>query len=43
VSVTHQALNIHPHPAAAGYLRHILTTAGILPPRDEDLAAPNAG
>jgi hypothetical protein len=38
VPLTHAALDTHPHPAAADYLRHMLTTAGILPPRDEDLA-----
>ncbi len=36
--LTHAALDAHPHPAAADYLRHMLTTAGILQPRDEDLA-----
>ena len=35
---THEALDAHPHPRAAGYLRHILTAGGALPSRDEDLA-----
>lgn len=36
--LTHQALDAHPHRRAADYLRHMLTAAGALPPRDEQLA-----
>ncbi len=35
---THQALDSHPHPRAADYLRHILLAGGALPGRDEELA-----
>jgi len=37
-AATHEALDAHPHRRAADYLRHILTAAGTLPPRDEELA-----
>jgi len=36
--LTHQALDAHPHPRAADYLRHVLVAASVLPERDEDLA-----
>jgi hypothetical protein len=36
--LTHQALDTHPHRRAADYLRHMLTAAGALPARDEQLA-----
>jgi hypothetical protein len=36
--VTHDALDSHPHPPAADYLRHMLTAGGVLPHRNEDLA-----
>jgi hypothetical protein len=36
--LTHQALDSHPHPPAADYLRHMLTAGGVLPARDENLA-----
>jgi hypothetical protein len=36
--LTHQALDTHPRPAAADYLRHMLIAGGVLPRRDEDLA-----
>jgi hypothetical protein len=38
LAATHQALDAHPNPRAADYLRHILTVHGVLPPRDEELA-----
>jgi hypothetical protein len=38
LAATHQALDAHPNPRAADYLRHILTVHGVLPPRDEGLA-----
>ena len=38
LAATHEALDAHPHRRAADYLRHILTAAGTLPPRDEELA-----
>ena len=38
LALTHQALDAHPHQRPADYLRHMLTAAGALPPRDEDLA-----
>ncbi len=38
LEVTHQALDDHPRPKAADYLRHMLTTHGALPARDEELA-----
>jgi hypothetical protein len=36
--VTHQALDSHPQPPAADYLRHLLVAGGALEPRNEDLA-----
>jgi hypothetical protein len=36
--LTHHALDTHPHPPAADYLRHMLVAGGVLDPRDEDLA-----
>ncbi len=38
LAVTHEALDQHPQPMAASYLRHMLTASGVLPPRDEELA-----
>ena len=38
LAISHQALDDCPHRRAADYLRHMLTAAGTLPPRDEDLA-----
>jgi hypothetical protein len=38
LAISHQALDAHTHRRAAGYLRHMLTAAGALPPRDEELA-----
>jgi hypothetical protein len=38
LEATHQALDDHPRPKAADYLRHMLTTHGALPVRDEELA-----
>jgi len=38
LAATHQALDAHPRRPAADYLRHILTTHGVLAPRDEALA-----
>jgi hypothetical protein len=38
LAISHKALDAHPHRRAAGYLRHMLTAARALPPRDEDLA-----
>jgi hypothetical protein len=38
LATTHDALDHHPRPRAADYLRQILTAGGVLPPRDEDLA-----
>jgi hypothetical protein len=38
LAISHQALDGHPHRRAADYLRHMLTAAGALPPRDEELA-----
>ncbi|WP_300606709.1 hypothetical protein [Trebonia sp.] len=38
LAISHQALDAHPHRRAAGYLRHMLTAAGALPARDEELA-----
>jgi len=38
LAISHEALDAHPHRRAADYLRHMLTAAGALPPRDEDLA-----
>jgi hypothetical protein len=37
-ALTHQALDDHPRPRAAGYLRHMLVAGGALPARDEALA-----
>jgi hypothetical protein len=36
-AATHQALDAHPRPRAAGFLRQMLTASGVLPPRDEEL------
>jgi hypothetical protein len=38
LAISHDALDAHPHRRPAGYLRHMLTAAGALPPRDEELA-----
>jgi hypothetical protein len=38
LAISHEALDAHPHRRAAGYLRHMLTAGGALPPRDEELA-----
>jgi hypothetical protein len=38
LAVTHEALDQHPQPMAASYLRHMLIASGVLPPRDEELA-----
>ena len=38
LATSHDALDAHPHRRAADYLRHMLTAAGALPPRDEELA-----
>ena len=38
LAISHQALDDCPHRRAADYLRHMLTAARALPPRDEDLA-----
>jgi len=38
LAISHDALDTHPHRRAADYLRHMLTAAGALPPRDEELA-----
>jgi hypothetical protein len=38
LAATHEALDAHPRPRAAGFLRHMLTAAGVLPARDEELA-----
>ena len=38
IAATHQALDQHPRPRAAGYLRQMLVAGGVLPPRDEELA-----
>jgi hypothetical protein len=38
LAISHKALDAHPHRRAADYLRHMLTAARALPPRDEDLA-----
>ena len=38
LAISHDALDTHPHRRAADYFRHMLTAAGALPPRDEDLA-----
>jgi hypothetical protein len=36
-AATHEALDEHPRPRAAGFLRQVLTAGGVLAPRDEDL------
>jgi len=38
LAISHQALDDCPRRRAADYLRHMLTAAGTLPPRDEELA-----
>jgi hypothetical protein len=38
LAISHDALDAHLHRRAADYLRHMLTAAGALPPRDEELA-----
>ena len=38
LAISHDALDHCPHRRAADYLRHMLTAAGTLPPRDEELA-----
>lgn len=38
LALTHEALDAHPRPQAADYLRHVLVANGALPPRDEDVA-----
>jgi hypothetical protein len=38
ITLTHEALDAHPHRRAADYLRHVLVANAALPPRDEDLA-----
>ena len=38
LAISHQTLDAHPRRRAADYLRHMLTAAGTLPARDEDLA-----
>jgi hypothetical protein len=38
LKVSHNALDAHPHPGGADYLRHVLVAAGVLPDRDENLA-----
>ena len=38
IAATHQALDQHPRPRAAGYLRQMLVAGAALPPRDEELA-----
>jgi hypothetical protein len=37
-AATHEALDEHPRPRAAGFLRQVLTAGGVLDPRDEELA-----
>jgi hypothetical protein len=37
LALTHEALDAHPRPRAADYLRRMLTAHGVLPERDEDL------
>ncbi|EUA03738.1 hypothetical protein I547_0856 [Mycobacterium kansasii 824] len=39
VETTHQALDAHPRPAVAGYLRAVLVANNVLPQRDEQLSA----
>jgi len=36
-AATHQALDEHPRPRAAGFARQVLTAGGVLPSRDEEL------
>jgi hypothetical protein len=36
-AATHEALDEHPRPRAAGFLRQVLTAGGVLAPRDEEL------
>ena len=36
-AATHEALDEHPRPRAAGFLRQMLTAGGVIPPRDEEL------
>jgi len=38
LDATHDALDDHPRPRAAGFLRQMLTAGAVLPPRDEELA-----
>ncbi|HEY7224504.1 MAG TPA: hypothetical protein VH561_13075 [Micromonosporaceae bacterium] len=38
LALTHEALDMHPRPRAADYLRHVLVANGALPERDEGLA-----
>ena len=38
LAISHEALDAYPHRRAADYLRHMLTAAGALPARDEELA-----
>lgn len=40
---THEALDAGPRRRAAGFLRHMLTAAGVLLPRDEELARTATG
>jgi hypothetical protein len=37
-AATHETLDDHPRPRAAGYLRQVLVAGGVLPCRDEELA-----
>jgi hypothetical protein len=37
-AAAHEALDAHPRPRAAGFLRQVLTSGGVLAPRDEELA-----
>ena len=39
VDLTHQALDEHPRPGVAGYLRAVLVANNVLPQRDEQLTA----
>jgi hypothetical protein len=38
LALTHEALDAHPRPQAADYLRHVLVANGALPDRDEGVA-----
>jgi hypothetical protein len=38
LTISHDALDTHPHRRAADYLRHMLVAGGALRPRDEELA-----